>query len=342
MAVGTSIWLKLLVGASLVQAAAPASAEPAADPQPISAIDAGLLALRDGDVRVAAIAFRLATANLPLCADHSAATGLVIHDGRQYRGKYREAAERLFLLGDSPGVMGVVPGSPAALAGIQANDRLVAINGVAVDAADSPRSRKGGDYEPVQQLLDQLDAAAEAGPVAMQLVRDGQTIDVSITPLATCASRIQLLPSGKLDAAADGRMISITSAMVDFTRNDDELAFIIAHEMAHNALRHRARLDDQKVSRGLLSIVGANARRIKETECEADHVGLYMAARAGFAVEQAPEFWRRFGRTYDFGPLSDPTHPSGKQRAESASAALVQIADERAKGLPLEPRPQCQ
>ena len=52
-------------------------------------------------------------------------------------------------------------------------------------------------------------------------------------------------------------------------------------------------------------------------------------------------FYRRFGATYDMGPLSDRTHPSGRKREAAAAATLAEIAAKRAAGAPLVPEPRC-
>lgn len=304
----------------------------------------GLRALRDADVRVATIAFRLATANLDLCQDVAANAGVVLHDADQYSQAARDEARDVFGLGEWPGVSGVVSEGPADKAGIRADDALIAINGeptVPRSPTAKVRESRRGDYAQMGRLLTRLQTALAQGPVEIELLRDGRRITTTLAPVMACASAIQLMPSKKLHGGADGQMISITTALVDFAQNDDELAIIIAHEMAHNALRHRASLDEQKVSRGLLSIFGANARKIRDTECAADHIGLFLAARAGYAIEVAPNFWRRFGRTYDFGPFSDPTHPSGKERARAADATIAQIEELRTRGAPVMPTADC-
>src|SRR3546814_10386078 len=54
-------------------------------------------------------------------------------------------------------------------------------------------------------------------------------------------------------------------------------------------------------------------------------------SRAGFDIGGVPAFYRRLGGTYDLGPFSDRTHPSGRKRQEAARAALDEIAAKRAE-----------
>ncbi|HWL48172.1 MAG TPA: M48 family metallopeptidase [Sphingomonadaceae bacterium] len=296
---------------------------------------AGLQQLQAEDLRVATIAYRLAVANRELCLDTAPLSGLIVHDASQYAPDYRPAAIRLFGLGGGPGVEAVVADSAAARAGVRAGDELVAVNDVAVDR----RAADGGaaDYAPVATVKALLAAELAKGPVDLRVVRGGETRMFRIVPVEGCASTIQLLPSDRSDAGADGRMISITTAMVDYADGDDELAVVIAHEMAHNALRHRARLDAAGVSRGIFRIFGKNAKQIRRTEEEADRLGLYLMARAGFDIEAAPRFWRRYGKAHDLGFLSEPTHPRWKARVEALQATIHWIREQQARGAPIRP-----
>jgi hypothetical protein len=325
-----------MLSLGLVLSALAMSTARAVDP---TAAEAGLQALSTADLRVATITFRLAAANIELCKDQAPLSGLSLHDASQYDVDYRPAAVRLFGLGKWPGVMAIVPGGPADRAGLRSGDALLAINGVAIPAA--PDDQEGGSapasYDRMARILEQFDAALAGGPVTLTVARAGAELKLRLAPVTGCASRSQLLPDDKRDAGADGRMISITTAMVDFARNDDELAVVISHEMAHNAMRHRQLLDAQGVSRGLLSHFGANARKIRATEQEADRLGLYMMARAGFDIMAAPAFWRRFGKATDFGPLSDATHPRGREREQAMLGLIGDINAKRASGQPLVP-----
>jgi len=307
-------------------------------------LETGLRALQAADQRIATIAFRLATANNDLCLAHTPLTGLVLNDLQQYGAEFRPVVQRLFNMGEAPTVQGVVTGGPGEQAGLRVGDRLLTVNGASLLPASPPdgdRPSSNPDYGAMGEAMATLDAALASGPVMLGIEREGVRQTVTLTPVQGCPSAIQLMPSRKRDASADGRIISLTTALLDFTQDDDELAAIIGHEMAHNGLQHRLALDARDVKRGLLGQFGKNATRIRQTECEADYVGIYYMARAGFDIGGVPAFYRRLGGTYDLGPFSDRTHPSGRKREEAAQAALDEIAAKRAEGLPLTPDPRC-
>lgn len=291
-----------------------------------------LAALRTEDLRVATVASRIAVANRDLCPRRSPWLGLVIHDLHQYAPAYRRAATQVYGLGGGPAVEAIVAGSPAERAGAQAGDKIVAINGVPTDGRP-PGERDAANYAPVDRLLAEIDGAGRQGPVRLTVDRAGRRIDYAIAPEIGCQSSVQLETAQSHNAGADGTMISIGLAAAAAARDDDELAVSIGHEMAHNILEHRARLDRDKVSRGLWRSVGRNAREIRETEDEADLLGLYLMARAGYDIDVAPAYWQRI--TLAAGP--DPTHAPPAERRAIAQRIVDEIKAKRARGEKLIP-----
>ncbi|HYK02437.1 MAG TPA: RIP metalloprotease RseP [Thermoanaerobaculia bacterium] len=82
-------------------------------------------------------------------------------------GEYGPVGKAFVAFGTSPIIGGVVPGTPAAAAGLRAGDRIVAVNG-----------------KPAATLED-YGAASEANPtkpVAVQVVRGSQTLNLTIAP----------------------------------------------------------------------------------------------------------------------------------------------------------------
>src|SRR3546814_14555453 len=73
----------------------------------------------------------------------------------------------------------------------------------------------------------------------------------------------------------------MTTALLDFLRNDDELAIVLGHEIAHTIYKHPAELEARGVpSEGLLRGFGKNASRVRATEEEADRLGIKDRKRA--------------------------------------------------------------
>ncbi|MCA9790474.1 MAG: M48 family metallopeptidase [Candidatus Eremiobacteraeota bacterium] len=96
---------------------------------------------------------------------------------------------------------------------------------------------------------------------------------------------------------------------------DSELAFVLAHEIAHTLARDPLKLRGMKMMAGLMGeLPGAVAAREqqlaaqREMEFEADRVGLALLKKAGFDPARAVAMVASWDDT-------DPTHPGGPERA---------------------------
>ncbi|NWG86133.1 MAG: M48 family metallopeptidase [Hydrogenophilaceae bacterium] len=146
-----------------------------------------------------------------------------------------------------------------------------------------------------------------------------------------------------------GRMAIYTGLIEKLQASDDELAQVIAHEIAHALANHGA----EKMSVGLASdvlvgVIGAasgnNGQRnqqvgqlaallawqlpnSREAETEADRIGIELAARAGFDPKAAPVLWRKMiaagGDRGRFDWLS--THPAPEKRLNELAALVPQM-----------------
>lgn len=272
------------------------------------------------DTRVAAIGDRLARSGP--CRDVLSSPGWVLQDIAQYSAGLRPAARQALQLGELPTVVAMLPAQSASL---RVGDEVVSVNGQGIAA-------KARGYRRVEQVEGLVEQALASGPVDLVVRREGREVPVRIAPVPGCRSRFQLLTGRGLNAKADGRYVQVTGELVEFVRNDDELALVMAHELAHNILRHKDRLDAAGVSRGLFAGFGKNRGRIRETELEADRLALYLMARAGYDVTVAPAFWERFGRKTVPGFLSDGTHPDARERVRRAEAEIARIRTQQVAG----------
>lgn len=278
------------------------------------------------DVEIEAVGFRLATLNSNLCSN-GWNPGFSVHTLEQYGGSYRAAAARMFNLHDRAGVMSVVAGSPAAAAGLREGDSLERI-----DAFDLPRA----DRLPAQATFDRTRQAQQAiaqafgdGEATLNVERAGKDIALKIAATRACPSIFQVVPGATMNGEADGDYVQVSSDLVSLAQSDAELAALLAHELAHNILRHKVRLDSMHVDRGLLAAFGRNARLIRATEAEADRLSIYLMARAGLAPASAVGFWNRV-RLDTRSIWSDPTHPRWSERLRLMQQECDRIAAARA------------
>ena len=321
---------RLLIG---LLAAALLAGQAEGQPAARQATEDALTAMRALDLRVAVIGHRLAVANQGWCREQAWVGGFVLHDISQYGAEYRPAAIEAFGLDQGPGVLALVPGGPADRAGLRTDDILLAFDGRPVPRGTPGRS---GSFAQMELILAALDEAFADGRAVLALRRGGERPSVTVEAARGCATRFQLVPGGRMNAQADGVYVQLTTALAQYARDDAELAAILAHEFAHNVLGHRVRLNQAGVRRGVLANFGNNARRIRETEIEADRLSVYLMERAGYDPEGAVRFWSRFGRR-GLNFLGSPTHPNWRLRVQSFEAEIARIRAARAAGRAPEP-----
>ncbi len=104
---------------------------------------------------------------------------------------------------------------------------------------------------------------------------------------------IFLVSTPEVNAWTDGSSIVVTTALLDFLENENELALIIAHEMSHDIL---AQTTDGTIQ---------NQPRMEEN---ADRLGSFLMMQAGYDLCSGREFMQRFYDTYGEPPASD-IHP---------------------------------
>jgi hypothetical protein len=286
------------------------------------------------DQRVTAIGYRLVTSAGDLCADQIPVPGFAIHDLTQYKAEEQADVRDAFGFDGEPLVLAVAPDSPAAAAGVQAGDALIRIG---TDRVAPTPPAVTNSYARVATLLSQIDSAGHSGVLALELSRKQQVFSLTAALRNGCPTRFQTKVSNAIDAQADGRYVEVNTGLIAFAGSDDQLAAIMAHELAHNILHHRARLDAAGVPRGILGQFGKNARLIRETEAEADRLGVYLMDRAGYAPQAAVRFWARFGAERGLGVFTAPTHLTARQRIALIETEIARIAAMRAAGV--EPRP---
>ncbi len=263
--------------------------------------DPAIVALHAMDLRVASIGYRLAIENAALCTPGRPQAGLLLHSLGQYGASARKAVQDGWGLTAAPTVQAVVPGSPAERAGLYEGDRIISINGTPAPSALGKRS----SFDVIDATHKMLEAALIAGPADLTLARASGKI-TRLTPARGCPGIFQVLPSTKMKATADGRYVQLSTTIVESTRDDDELAFIIAHELAHNALGHKERLDK----------IGRKAANVRETEIAADVLGVKLMHGAGFDPYAAARYWAREGDRMDAGLFRAGTHLSPGKRVD--------------------------
>lgn len=303
------------------------------------------------NVRVEDIAFRIMVANADLCADRAPRAGLNWRIADAYDAKVRPAAVEAFQLGDGLTVTDVRAGGPAEAAGLRAGDVMVSIAG-----RPAPTGKKAAAEA---DKLWREAIGKEGKPVSVVLRRAGQEQTVLVTPVTACAYGVEVQDTQILNAFADGGGIYVTRPMLKLATTDEELALVIAHEVAHNGQHHlQAQAHNALIlglpgllidvaaaangvnTQGRFTKMGADigrAHAAPQFEAEADYVGLYYMARAGYRTEGAEEFWRKMAAEAPSSIFIKSDHPPTPERFLAISAASKEVEAKRAAGEALVP-----
>jgi predicted Zn-dependent protease len=115
-----------------------------------------------------------------------------------------------------------------------------------------------------------------------------------------------------------GGKIAAYTGILPVAQNDDQLATVLSHEIAH-ALAHHS---NERVTRGESGRVNIflNKAFDRRQESEADHIGVFLMTFAGYQPQEAIRFWVNMRRVNQGGAgiseiLSD--HPSDEQRIQN-------------------------
>lgn len=277
---------------------------------------------------LARVAFRLTTANAPLCDEQMPATGMVLHTRAQYPQALMADVAAVFGSAAPVSVAIVLPDAPAGRAGILAGDGVEALGGVTLAGADGAPVSSTATALPNTLLRDsierQLVRLPAKAPISLTVARGEGRFDRMIAPLAACRSRFELVPGASLIARSDGELVQL-SARYAAQFSETELAVVVAHELAHTVLRHRRRLRAADVSKGMLSEFGRNGRLNRRAEDEADRFSIHLLRNAGYDPRIAPQFWRQHGAVLGGGLLRRRTHSSPTARARAMEQEIAAI-----------------
>ncbi|MDX2415833.1 MAG: M48 family metallopeptidase [Xanthomonadales bacterium] len=148
---------------------------------------------------------------------------------------------------------------------------------------------------------------------------------------------------------AGGRMAIYTGLIKKLDPTDDELAQVMAHEIAHALAKHTAEKMSMQVATSvgvavvgvasdntgvaltgaaLAAMLAVNLPNSRAAEKEADQIGIELAAKAGFNPAAAATLWKKMGVASKSGtPQFLSTHPEPENRQKE----LAQLEPEMRK-----------
>lgn len=261
--------------------------------------------LRESDSRIHSISHKLRTANAAFCENTQYESGILLDDAARYGDP--AAVRTANAIDGDIFIHAIAEGSAAARAGLMAGQEVVSLSG----------------YEVTQATFDPEQSWLRAGELNAMLAGFAEEMTVTLasidTPVAlrselACTGYVELVPHYSR-ATTDGVRVSIGRDFVGLTYPDDELAAVIAHELAHIFVGHTQWLKSR----------GKKRRDIRQTEREADRLMPWILANAGYDPAAAARFMRRWGPDNNGGLRLWRKHDGWDERLAMIEAELPKI-----------------
>jgi len=223
-------------------------------------------------------------------------------------------------------VLGTYPGSKAEFVDLRAGDVIVKLDGRKTKSL-------GGYFKAVRK--------ARQSPVTAEVWRDGGIIPVEI-PIEKVYYNAQffLAPTPDVDAHAAFSKIAVGIGAIRYCRNDDELAVIMGHELAHTTLKHSLKKIGVTTATGIVYGVLAGALDVvtfsgvgsaliwpvqsatdaaisRRYEREADYYGMLHTFFAGYDVESGSKIFGKLATdapSHGLMAYTFSTHPKSSER----------------------------
>jgi predicted Zn-dependent protease len=216
----------------------------------------------------------------------------------------------------------------------------------------SPQQELALGYQSAKQVLEKEKVSTDPQKNAM-VKRIGQRI-AKVTGQNSYKWEFFVIENNKAANAfcLPGGKVFVYTGLFKYASNDDELAAVMGHEIGHALARHGA----ERMSAGQLQQVGGqvlgavmqgqgnpqNTAMVMQAfgigsqlgvmlphsrlqEYEADHIGLMLAAKAGYNPKSALTFWEKFGKSGETPPEYLSTHPAPTNRIAKLKSLLPKV-----------------
>ena len=299
--------------------------------------------------RLQNVAVPLLEAAAPFCGEKvRGASGFVATNAFRWKKEYYNAALSAGF-SDTLVVLNVAPGSAAAQAGLVAGYRLLAVDSTPVLVG--------------RNAIDDLSAKIPSAndkrttPYRLTVRRGDTTSTIDINPHLSCAYTPIATPEDMVNAYADGHSIFITAGIMRFLPDDNDLAVVVAHEIAHDAMRHidaqmknsligallGAVVDVAAATQGVNTDFASQGAKLgsmvfsQDFEREADYVGLYILALGRRPYGQAANLWRQIGAANPGSIKFATSHPTTAERFVRLDTWRGEVNKKVALGQALQP-----
>lgn len=219
------------------------------------------------------------------------------------------------------------------------------------------------------EVMDELglDAFAEATAAYRPIAgtREARMVERVGRRIAEASGRNYQWQFGLFDApdvvnafCLPGGKVAVFTGILPVCQDENGLAIVIGHEVAHATSRHGAeRISQELTAQIALGLIAAGIEETdwsddtktivvaalalgtqflvllpysRDHETEADEIGLRFAIRAGYDPSAAPLLWERMAALGSQGPEFLSTHPDPSNRAERLRELIPRLVAEEA------------
>ena len=301
---------------------------------------------------VKSIGYKVNSSNADICNKTDFNSGLTFANENVMGLKIARFFPEKINLGSRVSIIDIVKNSPADKAGLTLGDVILEVEGFIFPEGKNALKKISKHFKDIEEK-----------PVKrIKIDRKGEILTFDINQKKICNYPIIFTQDKIVNAYADGKSIIMTQGMVDYARDDNEIAMVIAHELAHN---DRGHLDAKKKNTLIMGSIGfildlmtiyysggtagGNAENTEmwskigsqaysvEFEKDADYGGLYYAYRAGYDISQVKNFWERIGSENPKQIAISSTHPATSERYLQIDKTVKEINKKKKDGLALVP-----
>ncbi|PIF78325.1 hypothetical protein CLU95_5510 [Variovorax sp. 54] len=291
------------------------------------------------------VAIPLMEHSAPFCdGDVRASLGAHIASVWSFEKEERITVKQTLHLDDRLAVLWTLDRKQAPATPLRAGDVLLSVGGKPL-----PAGEKG-----IDRLNDVLLDAARAKPMKREgwldavVQREGQSTALRLPYAAACNYTAITRMKNEVHAENDGHEIFVNSALMTFFPDNRDLAIVLGHELANGVLSHGGKSRAVGIAAGIVDGALGGTGMAEEAlsspfsqqfDAEADYLGLYMVAAAGYDIEGAERIWREFG-VHTAGTKKKSfvsAAPTSARRFVAMRRTIAEIQAKKKNGAPLVP-----
>ncbi|MCM8804515.1 MAG: M48 family metalloprotease, partial [Candidatus Omnitrophica bacterium] len=230
--------------------------------------------------------------------------GIIVHSSKNYKKEQLPIVRKRYIVEDIPTIFYLHPDFGGFKSGLKVNDKIIEIEGKNIK-----------DLDTFSKTINNIKETKDV--VEFVIEREGEILKFNVPSTKICPFSLHLIidpqVSDTINSWTDGERIFVTPGLLRFLQEDNELALVLSHEIAHAVLDHVKKTLGNRIIGSIFDIAitittGISTHGIfgdiggliysKEFEKEADYLGTYIAAVSGYDITNAANLWRKMAAEY--------------------------------------------